>query len=233
MKNLINHIQSFEKTEKQKVLPEMKKVKPATSWPLQHVFVTTTATAVTTTATVMSPPSPLSLPSVTTIATVICHHYCHYHHHHHHHPWYSCCTISINVVSTCQQGSSSQHLSPSAAHTHARARAHTHTHTHNPLYCTYVIKQQFQPFVPVLFMYHNVTYHGVRCNGTSGTEQRHLRHTNSKHPATPKISCSRMALFLTTAIWLSNFPHMLLYNCIQGLVLNICPTSALSLTKSP
>ena len=171
----------------------MKKVKPETSWPWRHVCVTTTATAVTTTAIVMSLPSPLSLPSVTTITTVICHHYCHCHHHHHHHTWYSCCTKSINVVSTCQQGNFSQHLVPSAAH------------TYNPLHCTYVIKQKFHPFVPVLFMYHNVTYHGVWCDGASGTEQRHLRHTDSKHPATPKISCSRMPLFPTTLIWLSHF----------------------------
>ena len=151
----------------------------------------------------LSPPSPLSLPSVTNITTAICHHYCH--HHHHHHTLYSCCTKLINVVSTCQQGSFSQHLVPPAA-------AHN---THNSLHCTYVIKQKFHPFVPVLFMYHNVTYHGVWCNGTSGTEQRHLRHTDSKHPATPKILCSSMPLFLTTVIGLSNFTPILLYNCIQ------------------
>lgn len=108
-------------------------------------------------------------------------------------------------------GNFGQHLAPSA------------THTYNPLHCTYVIKQKFHPFVPVLFMYHNVTYHCVWCNGASGTEQCHLCHTDSEHPATPKISCSRMAPLLTTAIWLSYFTHILLYNCIQWLLLNICP----------
>ena len=187
------------------------------------------------------------------MTTHVCHHHhhcdlspqlpllCHYHHHYHCHlsppsPLWSVITtatatttitttttLGIPVVPNqlmCLHGNFSQHLSPSAAH------------TYNPLQCTYVIKLKFHPFVPVLFMYYNVTDHGVWCNCASGTEQSHLRHTNTKHPATPKISCSRMSLFLKTAIWLSYLTHTLFHNFIKRLVLNVYPTSNLSITKS-